>query len=223
MPMKVLIVEDQPEIADDLSNGLGNQGFNTVTAHTGQAALEQYLDADAILLDLGLPDRDGLEVCRTIRASSNVPIILVSARHDEFDRVLGLRMGADDYVTKPYGLRELGARLEAVMRRTVDTHFRPEKPKVRRTGMVSINLHRHRVTVGDREIFLTRKEFDLLVLLTSDPGRVFDRETIMCEVWGHPSAGDTRTLGVHMVSLRRKLGISHLIETVRGVGFRFVS
>lgn len=219
--MRVLIVEDQADIADALRSGLSDHGFETAMAHTCQAALERYTDADAILLDVGLPDGNGMDVCRTIRASSSVPIIMVSGRDDEFDRVLGLRMGADDYVVKPCGLRELVARIEAVIRRAVGGWARLGGGS-RVVGPLTIDLRQRRAFVDGREIAFTRKEFDLLVLLTGEPGKVFDREAIMRHVWGHPSVGDTRTLGVHMVSLRRKLGAPELIQTVRGVGFRFV-
>ncbi|MFD9389513.1 response regulator transcription factor [Streptomyces sp. NPDC060000] len=220
--MRVLIVEDQADIADALRSGLSDHGFETEMAHTCQTALERYAEVDAILLDVGLPDGNGMDVCRTIRAASDVPIIMVSGRDDEFDRVLGLRMGADDYVVKPCGLRELIARIEAVVRRAVGGWARLGGGGARVVGPLTIDLRQRRTFVDGREIAFTRKEFDLLVLLTGEPGKVFDREAIMRHVWGHPSVGDTRTLGVHMVSLRRKLGAPELIQTVRGVGFRFV-
>ncbi|MER5396124.1 response regulator transcription factor [Streptomyces sp. NPDC002599] len=217
--MRVLIVEDHAEIADALRSGLNDHGFETAMADTCQTALERYADVDAVLLDVGLPDGNGMDVCRTIRASSSVPIIMVSGRDDEFDRVLGLRMGADDYVVKPYGLRELVARIEAVVRRAVGWARSSGGSRV--VGPLSIDLKQRRAFMDGVELLFTRKEFDLLVLLTGEPGKVFDREAIMRHVWGHPSVGDTRTLGVHMVSLRRKLGAPELIQTVRGVGFRF--
>ncbi|MFJ8940480.1 response regulator transcription factor [Streptomyces sp. FR-108] len=217
--MRVLIVEDHAEIADALRSGLNDHGFETAMADTCQTALERYADVDAVLLDVGLPDGNGMDVCRTIRASSSVPIIMVSGRDDEFDRVLGLRMGADDYVVKPCGLRELVARIEAVVRRAVGWARSSGGSRV--VGPLSIDLKQRRAFMDGVELPFTRKEFDLLVLLTGEPGKVFDRETIMRHVWGHPSVGDTRTLGVHMVSLRRKLGAPELIQTVRGVGFRF--
>ncbi|WP_216586272.1 response regulator transcription factor [Streptomyces brasiliscabiei] len=217
--MRVLIVEDHAEIADALRSGLNDHGFETAMADTCQTALERYADVDAVLLDVGLPDGNGMDVCRTIRASSSVPIIMVSGRDDEFDRVLGLRMGADDYVVKPCGLRELVARIEAVVRRAVGWARSSGGSRV--VGPLSIDLKQRRAFMEGAELLFTRKEFDLLVLLTGEPGKVFDRETIMRHVWGQPSVGDTRTLGVHMVSLRRKLGAPELIQTVRGVGFRF--
>ncbi|MCX4238793.1 response regulator transcription factor [Streptomyces sp. NPDC020707] len=217
--MRVLIVEDHAEIADALRSGLNDHGFETAMADTCQTALERYADVDAVLLDVGLPDGNGMDVCRTIRASSSVPIIMVSGRDDEFDRVLGLRMGADDYVVKPCGLRELVARIEAVVRRAVGWARSSGGSRV--VGPLSIDLKQRRAFMDGVELPFTRKEFDLLVLLTGEPGKVFDREAIMRHVWGHPSVGDTRTLGVHMVSLRRKLGAPELIQTVRGVGFRF--
>jgi len=217
----VLIVEDQPDVAHELAAGLGDHGFQAVAVPDGRAALDGYTNTDVVLLDLGLPDRDGLDVCRAIRASSNVPIIIISGRDDEFDRVLGLKLGADDYLVKPVRLRELAARIEAVMRRTSDTRGERTAADLREVGPVRVDPYRRRVTVHDREVYLTRKEFDLLALLSGEPERVFSRAAIMHAVWGHDGAGDTRTLGVHMASLRKKLGQPRFVETVRGIGFRF--
>ncbi|MEV0614487.1 response regulator transcription factor [Nonomuraea sp. NPDC050404] len=212
--MRVLIVEDDVTTSMELVRGFAERGFETITAASGRSALRLFASVDVVLLDLGLPDIDGVEVCRLIRAVSGVPIIVVSGRDNEFDRVLGLRMGADDYVVKPYRLRELTARMEAVVRRA---RWPREKYVL---GPVRLDPHGRRVAVADRGVALTRKEFDLLILLASEPGRTFTREHIMAEVWGHDGAGDTRTLGVHVAGLRRKLGLPDFIETVRGVGFR---
>jgi DNA-binding response OmpR family regulator len=193
----------------------------------GSFALKRCREVDAVLLDLVLADIDGFEVCRAIRAVSGVPIIMVSARGDEFDRVLSLKLGADDYVVRPYSLRELTARIEAVIRRA-GTSWQPrmhEDTPVAETcelGHIRIDFRGRTVTVGDRETNLTRMEFDILALLAKDAGRVFERQHIMTEVWGHDGAGDTRTLGVHISGLRKKLGEPSSIETVRGVGFRLV-
>jgi two-component system response regulator RegX3 len=218
--MRVLLVEDDSEVTNELTRGLNEQGLDAFAVDRGRAALTHYNAADIVLLDLGLPDIDGFEVCRLIRANSSVPIIIVSGRNDEFDRVLGLKMGADDYVVKPYRLRELAARIEAVVRRTRVASSAGVADSVRELGRLRIDLRLRKVVVDGREVVLTRKEFDLLTLLASEPDRTFTRDQIMNEVWGHDGAGDTRTLGVHMAGLRRKLGVADLIETVRGVGFR---
>jgi two-component system response regulator RegX3 len=170
---------------------------------------------DLVLLDLGLPDLDGYEVCRQLRAQSRVPIIVVTARGDEGDRVLGLELGADDYVVKPFGIRELVARVRAVARRTVGE---PEGPQ--RVGALEVDRRTRRVSVGGREVALAPKEFDLLSLLAEDAGAVVGRTQIMDEVWDPHWYGPTKTLDVHVASLRRKLGDPRWIETVRGVGFR---
>jgi DNA-binding response OmpR family regulator len=169
-----------------------------------------------VLLDLGLPDMDGSEVCRQVRKTSAVPIIVVSARGDESDRVLGLELGADDYLVKPFGLRELVARVRAVSRRAVSD---PDQ-LLQRVGAVEIDRRARRVTVDEVEVALSPKEFDLLSLLGQDPGAVVSREQIMDEVWDPHWYGPTRTLDVHVASLRKKLGDPGLIETVRRVGFR---
>lgn len=218
--VKVLLVENDVKVTDELAKGLTEQGLDVLTVNRGYAALAHVDAVDVVLLDLGLPDIDGFEVCRRIRASSFVPIVIVSGRVDEFDRVLALKMGADDYVVKPYWLRELTARIEAVLRRTRGGWTAAGAETARQVGALRIDAGRRRVLVDGREVTLTRKEFGLLALLTSDPGRIFTREAIMNEVWGHDGAGDTRTLGVHMASLRKKLGVGDFIETVRGVGFR---
>jgi two-component system response regulator RegX3 len=218
--LQVLVVEDDVHIAEELALGLNDHGFHVVQAGTGRTAIDRCAEVDVVLLDLGLPDLDGIDVCRMIRKVCEVPIIIVTARGAEFDRVLGLKMGADDYVVKPYGLRELAARVEVVSRRkTVPRQAEPDEG-IRDAGPVRVDLRQRRVIVEDREVVLTRKEFDLLALLTDEPGRVFTRELIMSEIWGYDDVIDSRTLGVHMTSLRKKLGLPRLIETVRGVGFR---
>lgn len=227
--MLILIVEDSADLSVELAEGLKAQGFHSEIVDTGRDALERYADADAVLLDIGLPDMDGFEVCRKIRTTSSIPVIVQSARSDEFDKVLALKLGADDYINKPCGLRELAARIEAVIRRVRndwDTgpvgsiEHRRTKCDVRELNDVRIDIDRRRVTVKEHEICLTRKEFDFLAVLAREPGKVISREDIMTEVWGHDGYGDTRTLGVHLTSLRKKLGVPELIETVRGVGFR---
>jgi len=209
-------VEDDDAIAVPLVEGLARAGYSVERAATGTEALARVASADLVLLALGLPDMDGSEVCRQVRKTSAVPIIIVSARGDESDRVLGLELGADDYLVKPFGLRELVARVRAVSRRAVSD---PDQ-LLQRIGAVEIDRRTRRVTVDEREVPLSRKEFDLLSLLGQDPGAVVSREQIMDEVWDPHWYGPTRTLDVHVASLRKKLGDPGLIETVRRVGFR---
>jgi two-component system response regulator RegX3 len=215
-PMKLLVVEDDDAIAVPLVEGLERAGFIVERAATAARALERSADADLILLDLGLPDVDGLEVCRQIRSTSAVPIIVVTARGDEGDRVLGLELGADDYIVKPFGMRELIARVRAVSRRSTND----ADPIVVRVGEIGIDRRTRRVTVADHEVALSPKEFELLSLLGEDPGAVVSRQQIMDEVWDPHWYGPTKTLDVHVASLRKKLGDPTLIETVRSVGFR---
>jgi two-component system response regulator RegX3 len=220
--VELLLVEDDDAIAEPLVRGLERQGFSVHRAATGEqglAALEEHSQTEIVLLDLGLPDIDGYEVCRRVRATSSVPIIVITARGDEIDRVLGLELGADDYVVKPFGFRELVARIRAVTRRSGGREEAPEGPMELGSG-VAIDTRAHRVTVEGEEVALTRKEFDLLALLASDPGATRTREEILEQVWDAHWYGPTKTLDVHVASLRRKIGDPTLIETVRGVGFR---
>jgi DNA-binding response OmpR family regulator len=212
----VLVVEDDDAIAEPLAVGLRREGFRVRRVTTGAEALAAA-SPDMVLLDLGLPDVDGYEVCRQLRARSDVPIIVITARGDEVDRVVGLELGADDYVVKPFGLRELVARIRAVARRSDGRSTAPEQ---RRLGPVTIDVRTRRVTVDGDEVVLTRKEFDLLALLTEQPGTTRTRTEIMESVWDAHWYGPTKTLDVHVAALRRKLGHPELIETVRGVGFR---
>ena len=215
----MLVVEDDDAIAAPLVAGLVRQGFTVTRVATGLAALEAE-DAQVVLLDLGLPDIDGYEVCRRLRARSDLPIIVISARGDEVDRVVGLELGADDYLVKPFGFRELVARIRAVSRRTssVGDGARPQQ-----IGSLEIDRRRRRVRVDDEEVALTPKEFDLLACLADEPGTVFTRERLLSEVWDPHWYGPTRTLDVHVASLRKKLGDPRWVETVRGVGFRLGS
>jgi DNA-binding response OmpR family regulator len=214
--VQVLIVEDDESIATSLARGLEREGFGTQLATTGQAALRAS-GYDVVLLDLGLPDVDGFDVCRRLRTGSDVPIIVVSARSDEVDRVIGLELGADDYIVKPFGFRELVARIRAVMRRG---QSRPDDHAPVRIGALTVDRRTRRVIMDDDEIALTPKEFDILALLAEDPGAVHSREKILEEVWDPHWYGPTKTLDVHVASLRKKLGDPSWIETVRGVGFR---
>jgi two-component system response regulator RegX3 len=217
--MNILLVEDDDSIAIPLVDGLRREGFDVVRAATGEEALAA--DApDIVLLDLRLPDMDGLEVCRELRAKSMVPIIVVSARGEEVDRVIGLELGADDYVVKPFGIRELVARIRAVARRS--TAPRDETEEID-AGRINIDLRGHRVLVDGSEVQLTGKEFDLLTVLARNAGAVVDRERILREVWHTTWYGSSKTVDVHVAALRRKLGDPTLIETVRGVGLRLAA
>ncbi|MFI6053208.1 response regulator transcription factor [Streptomyces violascens] len=226
--MQVLAISGDTDFLAEFAAELSSQGFEVSTGNTSEIALERRRDVDLIFLDPVLDDIDGLEVCRAIRAISNIPVIMISTRSDEFDRVLSLKLGADDYIVRPYSLRELTARTQAAIRRAKKS-WDPWKPRwpgeaeAHEIGPLRIDVQLRRVTANGREVPLTRKEFDILALLVSDPSRVFTREHIMSEVWGHDGAGDTRTLGVHMSGLRKKLGVPSLIETVRGVGFRLAT
>lgn len=221
--MRILVVEDDPAIASPLVAGLTRHGFEPLHVTDGAGALSA-LDADdrtpfdLVLLDLGLPDLDGAEVCRRLRERSGVPVIVVSARSDEVDRVLLLEMGADDYVVKPFGLRELVARIRAVTRRSVAA----TEPVGQQTlvGPLLIDRRAHEVRVDGDLVELTPKEFDLLAHLASDPGAAHTRRDILEEVWDSNWYGSSKTLDVHVASLRRKLGHADWIQAVRGVGFK---
>jgi DNA-binding response OmpR family regulator len=213
--MNILLVEDEDAIAAPLAEGLRREGFDVERVATGRAALAAELP-DLVLLDLRLPDMDGTEVCQRLRARSEVPIIVVTAKGEEVDRVVGLELGADDYVVKPFGFRELLARIRAVLRRT-----RRGTSEMRLVaGSLEIDLRARRVALAGREVELTPKEFDLLALLAADPGAVVSREHVLREVWRTDWFGPTKTVDVHVASLRKKLGDPRWIETVRGVGLR---
>ncbi|NEB12367.1 response regulator transcription factor [Streptomyces coelicoflavus] len=212
---RILVVDADVDPADSLVTQLRRYGHEPVAVQCGGQALQAHPDADLVLLALELPDLDGLEVCRAIRAVSRVPVVIVTARQSELDCVLGLQAGADDYVTKPYGLRELMARIEAVMRRT---HWQPAAPRDIRRGRLHIDVDSREVTVGGSGIALTRKEFDLLCLLASHPDTVIPRKQLLKQVWG--DSWSQRTVDTHVSSLRGKLGGSGWIVTVRGVGFK---
>jgi DNA-binding response OmpR family regulator len=222
--MRLLLVEDDAGIAAPLVAGLRREGFEVERVATGREALAAP-EPDLVLLDLRLPDMDGYDVARELRARSRVPIIMVTAKGEEVDRVVGLELGADDYVVKPFGLRELIARINAVARRATEPGWRAgadaDDPAV--VGALTIDRRRHEVTLGGEPVALTPKEFGLLALLAADPGAAVDRRRIMEDVWGSRWYGPAKTIDVHISSLRRKLGDPGWIETVRGVGFRLRS
>ena len=225
---RLLVIEDDPAIAEPLVRGLQRAGFTVTHAPDGATALRAAA-VDLILLDLGLPDMDGTELCRRLRAESDVPIIIVSARDDEVDRVVGLELGADDYVVKPFGLRELIARIRAVLRRRGPAAGDPtaavgamdgdDEHHTTTVGPLSVDRRTRRVTVAGDIVHLTPKEFDLLAALAEDPGAVRSRRELLDDVWEGDWYGSTRTLDAHVAALRRKVGAAS-IETVRGIGFR---
>ncbi|MEV6479326.1 response regulator transcription factor [Streptomyces sp. NPDC051576] len=212
---RVLVVESDSEDAEPLIKGLQRHGHEVRRVTTGVAALRAQAGVDILLMDLDLPDLDGLEVCRRIRSASTLPVIVVTGRGAELDRVLGLQAGADDYLVKPYGFRELMARMDAVMRRAGE---RPVVPAVISYGPLRLDPTTRQVNVDGRPVSVTRKEFDLLYLLASHPDAVIPRKRIMQEVW--EGVWSRRTIDTHVNSLRNKLGASEWIVTVRGVGFR---
>ena len=221
--MRVLLVEDDQSVADGLLDGLGGAAFETLHVMTGADALSAVNEfvPDIVLLDLGLPDMDGTDVCRSIRLSSTVPIIVVSARDEEIDRVVALEIGADDYVVKPFGMRELIARIRAVARRTAQSDLEAAPAAERVFGELTIDVRRQRITLAGEDIHLTAKEFELVEYLSSDPGAVFKRSDILHDVWDTNWYGTSKTLDAHIAAIRKKLGNPHWIESVRGVGFRF--
>ena len=223
-----MLVEDDKAIGEPLQRALERDGYEVTWVSTGAAALAAE-PADLVLLDLGLPDMDGLDVCKTLRSISATPIIVLTARGEEIDRVLGLELGADDYVVKPFGSRELIARIRAVMRRTnaappetegVAEASGADVDNVQRLGVLTLDRRSHRVLLREVELILTPKEYDLLAILAEDPGALRTRGEIIDQVWDSHWYGPTKTLDVHIASLRKKLGDTAWIETVRGVGFR---
>ena len=211
------MIEDDDAIASSLATGLATAGMVVRRYASGTVAL-QHDTPELYLIDVGLPDIDGFEVCRRIRATSSGPIIMLTARSEEIDRVFGLEIGADDYVTKPFGLRELIARIRAVTRRASTPTS--EEAEVVTVGALTIDHARHTVSVDGEIIDLTAKEFDLLSYLAAQPGIVHRRNDIMESVWDANWYGPTKTLDAHVAALRKKLGNPAWIEAVRGVGFR---
>jgi len=220
--VRILVVEDDHGIAGSVVEAIEALGWTAIHADTGGAALQTLAqeEIDCVVLDLGLPDMDGGEVVRRTRESSMVPIIVASARPDESDRILALELGADDYLVKPFGIRELIARIRAIQRRQGNTDPTPSDNADLTVGPLTIGLKSRRVTVNGDEISLTPKEFDVLAYLAQEPGTVYRREAILSDVWDINWYGSTKTLDAHVASLRKKLGFPDWIESVRGVGFR---
>jgi two-component system, OmpR family, response regulator RegX3 len=226
---RVLIVEDEESFADPLAFLLRKEGFTAAVAGTGQQALDEFdrNGADIVLLDLMLPGMSGTDVCKALRQRSAVPVIMVTARDSEIDKVVGLELGADDYVTKPYSARELIARVRAVLRRGGEAADGELLPQVLAAGPVRMDVERHVVTVDGKEVALPLKEFDLLEYLLRNVGRVLTRGQLIDRVWGADYVGDTKTLDVHVKRLRSKIepdpsAPRHLV-TVRGLGYKFES
>jgi two-component system response regulator RegX3 len=222
---RVLVVEDEESFSDALSYMLGREGFEAVVASTGPDALAEFdrAGADIVLLDLMLPGLPGTEVCRALRSRSNVPIIMLTAKDSEVDKVVGLELGADDYVTKPYSARELVARIRAVLRRRGDVEAPADGAL--EAGPVRMDVERHVVAVDGEPVALPLKEFDLLELLLRNAGRVLTRGQLIDRVWGSDYVGDTKTLDVHVKRLRAKIepdpANPKYLLTVRGLGYKF--
>lgn len=225
----ILVVEDEPSFVEALNIGLVREGFTVHVAIDGVDALEKFdaVSPDLVLLDVMLPRLSGIEVCRQIRKKSRVPIIMVTAKSAEIDTVVGLEVGADDYVTKPYRIRELAARIRAVLRRSSEM---PDSTAGLGTGTIEVgnvmlDPEAHRITLAGEELTLPLKEFELLHLLLVNAGRVLPRETLIDRIWGHDYVGDTKTLDVHIKRLRSKLEADPsnptLITTIRGLGYKY--
>ncbi|MBW8172563.1 response regulator transcription factor [Ornithinimicrobium sp. Arc0846-15] len=222
---RILVVEDEESFSDPLSYLLGKEGYDVSVAETGPAGLEDFdrNGADLVLLDLMLPGLSGVDVCRALRQKSSVPVIMLTAKDSEIDKVVGLEIGADDYVTKPYSSRELLARIKAVLRRQVE----PEElvPATIESGPVRMDVERHHVSVRGENVSLPLKEFELLEMLLRNTGRVLTRGQLIDRVWGSDYVGDTKTLDVHVKRLRAKIEVDpsnpELIVTVRGLGYKF--
>ena len=223
-PTTILVVEDETSIASFVAAYLRNAGYGVQTAATAQAALIQLAgDAPAlVILDLNLPDGDGVELCRRIRKTSDIPILMLTARDEDIDKIIGLEVGADDYMTKPFNPRELVARVKSILRRAAPERRRSESDEIHH-GDLSVNAGKREVHVGDEEIHLAPKEFDLLWELLDHRGIVLTRDQLLERVWGYTFAGDTRTVDVHVRQIRRKLGDASPIVTVWGVGYKVAS
>lgn len=225
MDATILVVDDEANIVELNRMYLENAGYRVIAARTGAEALMRFERdrPDLIVLDLMLPGADGWTVCREVRRQSQTPIIMLTARTEDIDRILGLELGADDYVTKPYNPRELVARVRAVLRRTNPTAVRAESASLLQLGNVTLDPARRTVQVAGEEIELRTKEFDLLHHLMENPGIVLTRERLLSHVWGYDFAGETRTVDVHVAALRKELRNSNIsLETVWGVGYKLV-
>ncbi len=225
---KILIVEDEDAVLDPLELLLSKEGFSIETARNGREGLDKFwkVSPDLVLLDIMLPEVSGTEVCRQIRAKSNVPIIMLTAKDTEVDKVVGLELGADDYIVKPYSKAELVARIKAVLRRGLSEHTSADGGVIT-AGPVTIDVDRHAVSIGGENISLPLKEFELLEFLVRNSGRVLTRTQLIDRVWGSDYFGDTKTLDVHVKRLRAKIekdpANPTYIQTIRGLGYKFES
>lgn len=225
MNERILLVEDEKTLAKALKFNLEKEGFRVEVAFDGEEALNAMSgeEPDLVILDLMLPKIDGYEVCRSIRRSSDVPIIMLTARDEDIDKILGLELGADDYMTKPFNTRELLARIRAILRRTVQQAAAARS--FIKVGDLQIDVIKRKVTVKGREVALTSREYNLLSLLASNPGKVYSREELLEEIWGDDYSGDVRTVDVHIRHLREKIeefpAEPNIILTVWGAGYKF--
>jgi DNA-binding response OmpR family regulator len=223
---RVLVVDDEANLRHTLSYALRQEGFEVLTAENGEDGLQAFRTTkpELVILDVMLPRLDGFEVCRRIRRESDVPILMLTARDTELDKVVGLEIGADDYLAKPFSMRELVARVRAMLRRARRVN-EPEATEVVEIGGLQIDVPKHRVLADGIDISLKPREFDLLAFLMTHPGQVFNRDQILARVWGFDYAGDSRTVDTHVKTLRERLGDDadrpRWLETVRGVGYRF--
>lgn len=226
---KVLVVDDETSIVNIIAYNLKKEGYEVITAEDGETGLELALseNPDLVLLDIMMPKMDGYEVCRKLREKSNVPIIMLTARADEVDKVIGLEMGADDYVTKPFGNRELIARVKAHLRRSAAKDIPTEGGSVQKFGDLTIDFDRYEVTKRNETINLTMREFELLTFLATQKGQIFNRETLLEKVWGYEYFGDVRAVDVTIRRLREKIeddpGKPRYVITKRGIGYYFSS
>ncbi|MBQ9063456.1 MAG: response regulator transcription factor [Eubacterium sp.] len=229
MARKVLVVDDEKLIVKGITFSLQQEGMETDVAYDGEEALQlaRDNDYDVILLDLMLPKMDGLEVCQQIRGFSNVPIIMLTAKGEDMDKILGLEYGADDYITKPFNILEVKARIKAIMRRSKRTHEEEEQARVVTAGDLRLDVDSRRVFIEGKEVNLTAKEFDVLKLLVFNPNKVYSRENLLNIVWGYEYPGDVRTVDVHIRRLREKIENNpsdpKYVHTKWGVGYYFQS
>jgi DNA-binding response OmpR family regulator len=226
-PLTILLVDDEDSVQRLLTYPLEREGFRVVPAHDGEEALERFAaeEVDLVVLDLMLPKLDGLEVCKRLRSQSTVPIIMLTARDDEFDKVLGLELGADDYITKPFSIREFRSRVRALLRRAAAPRYETREEEAIEAGDLRVDLSKRSVTIRGESVELTYVEFELLRTLASAPGKVFSRQALLEAIWGDSAYREPRTIDVHVRHLREKLERDarqpEYIFTVRGVGYRF--
>ncbi|MCR5833872.1 MAG: response regulator transcription factor [Selenomonadaceae bacterium] len=223
--MKILVVDDEDSIRELLTIHLRKNGYEVMTAADGKEAIAKAFAADLILLDVMMPEPDGFEVCRILKSNPSttaIPVIMLTAKAEEIDKVIGLELGADDYISKPFSARELIARIKAVLRRTKNN---PSMQQVLQIGRLKLDFNSYRASIDDENLSLTPKEFELLKLLATNNGKAFSRDEILTNIWGYEYYGDTRTVDVHIRHLREKLSADNetaqAIETVRSIGYRF--